>query len=96
MRGRLTGQPRYLLCTLLYLLCTDCFVFTMYCIVLYAGMATMSVMSIISDSMKAKVYDARSAYMSCMRDKGLITAIVGGGLLGAGMTVAGTVSISLI
>ena len=59
-------------------------------------MATMSVMSIVSDSMKAKVYDARSAYMSCMRDKGLITALVGGGLLGAGMTVAGTVSISLI
>ena len=76
--------PSHLLCIVLY------------CIVLCAGMATMSVMSIISDSMKAKVYDARSAYMSCMRDKGLITAIVGGGLLGAGMTVAGTVSISLI
>lgn len=56
------------------------------------AMATMSAMTLISDTTKARVYDARTTFMSCMRDKGILTAIVGGGMLGAGMTVAGTVS----
>ena len=53
----------------------------------------MSLLSMGPDRVRIKLHDARSTFAGCLRDKGFISSVVGGALLGAGMTIAGTVRV---
>lgn len=68
----------------------------LYNALFYAGMFSMSLLSMSSDSHKMKLYEARANFNSCMKNKGLVSSLIGGGILGAGMTVAGTVCIIVV
>ena len=53
----------------------------------------MCLLSMGPDRLRIKLHDARAAFTRCLQNKGYISSIVGGAILGAGMTIAGTVRI---
>jgi len=62
--------------------------------VLFTGLVSFSVLSIIPAT-KQKLARARNSFVAPLRSKGVVSSIVGGALLGMGLTLSGTVSVSL-
>ncbi|XP_067944542.1 thiosulfate transporter TsuA-like [Watersipora subatra] len=56
---------------------------------LFSGMAIMSILSVAPRRWKSQLSDARNAYHQCLSGKGLSSFVLGGALLGSGMTIAG-------
>lgn len=63
-------------------------------IICFAGLVSFSVLSMIPAT-KKKFAVARQSFVAPLRSKGAVSSLVGGALLGMGMTLSGTVSISL-
>ena len=71
---------------------------TYYCliemhIICFAGLVSFSMLSMIPAT-KKKFAVARQSFVAPLRSKGAVSSLVGGALLGMGMTLSGTVSIT--
>ena len=61
---------------------------------MFTGLVSFSVLSVISAT-KQKFAMARKSFVVPLWNKGAVSSVVGGALLGMGLTLSGTVSISL-
>lgn len=61
----------------------------------FAGMFVLAVMSMLPFT-RRQYLGAKSVFVRGLREKGFLTTLSGGALLGAGMAIAGSVGIHLL